>query len=95
MTSLCLSLGMAMYMLMCRHSKAIVSAGFGAWILFPNRKSRDIFDAYGSFYEAEIKGIQPALESLHTTFLTKSGKNKTTTKNKGIAFIDSVNKEIL
>ena len=51
--------------------KATVNAGYGAWICFPDGKSKEIFDACGSTcsnYDAEVKGIRSALEYLYTAF---------------------------
>ena len=57
--------------------KATVNAGYGIWICFPDEKSIEISDACGatcSNYEAEIKAIKSAVETLHNTFNEEPSK---------------------
>ena len=51
--------------------KATVNAGYGVWIGFPDGNTKEMFAACGSTcsnYDAELKGILSAVESLHATF---------------------------
>ena len=55
--------------------KARVNAGYGALICYPDGSSKELYAACGatcSNYEAELKGIQAALEFLKSKFQTSS-----------------------
>ena len=67
--------------------KATTNAGWGAWICFPNGSSTELFDACGatcSNYEAEIQGIQAALNHLQTAI-----QNNPSIKANIVIFTDS------